>query len=192
MADRPKPMAANDAHRKRQQAQHPDVTTTGMYNVLEKLRSGEAPTRRPTVEAATPSPRVSSRPAESAPSADRAAPPSARRPCARAAFPSRTASPRSRAQTWARDRTRGRRSPRTSHSLRRGRPRGTTRQRHRPATGDPEASGRWSSPASGAHRAPRRSGRTPPRPDGGSLVRWFTGPLPSSPPRRRGRAPRCS
>jgi len=29
-----------DAHRKRQQAQHPDLTTTGMYNVLEKLRSG--------------------------------------------------------------------------------------------------------------------------------------------------------
>jgi len=31
-----------DAHRKRQQAQHPDLTLTGMYNVLEKLRSGEA------------------------------------------------------------------------------------------------------------------------------------------------------
>ena len=31
-----------DAHRKRQQAQHPDLTMTGMYNVLEKLRSGEA------------------------------------------------------------------------------------------------------------------------------------------------------
>jgi hypothetical protein len=30
-----------DAHRKRQQAQHPDLTMTGMYNVLEKLRSGE-------------------------------------------------------------------------------------------------------------------------------------------------------
>ncbi|MCC4115805.1 hypothetical protein LLG90_10630 [Aromatoleum toluclasticum] len=30
-----------DAHRKRQQAQHPDLTLTGMYNVLEKLRSGE-------------------------------------------------------------------------------------------------------------------------------------------------------
>jgi hypothetical protein len=29
-----------DAHRKRQQAQHPDLTITGMYNVLEKLRSG--------------------------------------------------------------------------------------------------------------------------------------------------------
>ncbi|MCL4809863.1 MAG: class I SAM-dependent DNA methyltransferase, partial [Thermoanaerobaculia bacterium] len=27
-----------DAHRKRQQAQHPDLTITGMYNVLEKLR----------------------------------------------------------------------------------------------------------------------------------------------------------
>jgi hypothetical protein len=31
-----------DAHRKRQQAIHPDLTITGMYNVLEKLRSGEA------------------------------------------------------------------------------------------------------------------------------------------------------
>ncbi|WP_068858351.1 class I SAM-dependent DNA methyltransferase [Perlucidibaca aquatica] len=31
-----------DAHRKRQQAQHPELTLTGMYNVLEKLRSGEA------------------------------------------------------------------------------------------------------------------------------------------------------
>jgi hypothetical protein len=31
-----------DAHRKRQQTQHPDLTLTGMYNVLEKLRSGEA------------------------------------------------------------------------------------------------------------------------------------------------------
>ena len=30
-----------DAHRKRQQAAHPDLTLTGMYNVLEKLRSGE-------------------------------------------------------------------------------------------------------------------------------------------------------
>ncbi|MDO9579295.1 MAG: hypothetical protein Q7J06_01830, partial [Bacteroidales bacterium] len=30
-----------DAHRKRQQAQHPDLTITGMYNVLEKLRGGE-------------------------------------------------------------------------------------------------------------------------------------------------------
>ena len=30
-----------DAHRKRQQARHPDLTMTGMYNVLEKLRSGE-------------------------------------------------------------------------------------------------------------------------------------------------------
>lgn len=29
-----------DAHRKRQQAQHADLTLTGMYNVLEKLRSG--------------------------------------------------------------------------------------------------------------------------------------------------------
>jgi hypothetical protein len=30
-----------DAHRKRQQAEHGDLTITGMYNVLEKLRSGE-------------------------------------------------------------------------------------------------------------------------------------------------------
>ncbi|WP_374609154.1 class I SAM-dependent DNA methyltransferase, partial [Thermomonas sp.] len=30
-----------DAHRKHQQAAHPDLTLTGMYNVLEKLRSGE-------------------------------------------------------------------------------------------------------------------------------------------------------
>ena len=31
-----------DAHRKRQQAAHPALTLTGMYNVLAKLRSGEA------------------------------------------------------------------------------------------------------------------------------------------------------
>jgi hypothetical protein len=30
-----------DAHRKRQQAAHPDLTLTGMYNVLEKLKAGE-------------------------------------------------------------------------------------------------------------------------------------------------------
>jgi hypothetical protein len=30
-----------DSHRKRQQEQHPGLTLTGMYNVLEKLRSGE-------------------------------------------------------------------------------------------------------------------------------------------------------
>ncbi|WP_332880042.1 class I SAM-dependent DNA methyltransferase [Denitrificimonas caeni] len=30
-----------DYHRKRQQAEHPDLTLTGMYNVLEKLRAGE-------------------------------------------------------------------------------------------------------------------------------------------------------
>lgn len=30
-----------DAHRKRQQAEHPDLTLTGMYNVLEKIRSSE-------------------------------------------------------------------------------------------------------------------------------------------------------
>jgi len=31
-----------DAHRKRQQAQHADLTLTGMYNVLEKLKTGDA------------------------------------------------------------------------------------------------------------------------------------------------------
>ncbi|MEI6564882.1 MAG: DNA methyltransferase [bacterium] len=31
-----------DAHRKRQQAEHPDLTMTGMYNVLEKLRANAA------------------------------------------------------------------------------------------------------------------------------------------------------
>jgi hypothetical protein len=31
-----------DAHRKRVQSQHPGLTLTGMYNVLEKLRAGEA------------------------------------------------------------------------------------------------------------------------------------------------------
>ena len=30
-----------DAHRKARQAAHPDLTMTGMYNVLEKLRTGE-------------------------------------------------------------------------------------------------------------------------------------------------------
>ncbi len=35
-----------DAHRKRQQAQHPKLTLTDMYNVLEKLRSGEALTAK--------------------------------------------------------------------------------------------------------------------------------------------------
>jgi very-short-patch-repair endonuclease len=30
-----------DTHRKRQQAAHPELTLTGMYNVLDKLRSGE-------------------------------------------------------------------------------------------------------------------------------------------------------
>jgi hypothetical protein len=38
-----------DAHRKRQQAAHPDLTITGMYNVLEKLRSGEALTAKDKV-----------------------------------------------------------------------------------------------------------------------------------------------
>jgi len=31
-----------DSHRKRQQEQHPDITLTGLYNVLEKLRAGGA------------------------------------------------------------------------------------------------------------------------------------------------------
>jgi hypothetical protein len=31
-----------DTHRKRQQEQHPSLTMTGMYNVLEKLRSGDS------------------------------------------------------------------------------------------------------------------------------------------------------
>ncbi len=35
-----------DAHRKRQQEQHPRLTMTGMYNVLAKLRSGEALTAK--------------------------------------------------------------------------------------------------------------------------------------------------
>jgi hypothetical protein len=35
-----------DAHRKRQQEQHPDLTLTGIYNVLQKLRSGEALTAK--------------------------------------------------------------------------------------------------------------------------------------------------
>jgi len=40
---------ALDAHRKRQQAQHPKLTITGMYNVLEKLRSGEPLTEKDRV-----------------------------------------------------------------------------------------------------------------------------------------------
>ena len=35
-----------DTHRKRQQAAHPDLTLTGMYNVQAKLRSGEALTAK--------------------------------------------------------------------------------------------------------------------------------------------------
>ncbi|WP_294261547.1 hypothetical protein [Propionivibrio sp.] len=35
-----------DAHRKRQQAAHESLTLTGMYNVLEKLKSGEALTAK--------------------------------------------------------------------------------------------------------------------------------------------------
>ena len=37
---------ALDVHRKRQQAQHPKLTITDMYNVLEKLRSGETLTEK--------------------------------------------------------------------------------------------------------------------------------------------------
>jgi len=37
---------ALDLHRKRQQERHPDLTLTGMYNVLEKLRTGEALTAK--------------------------------------------------------------------------------------------------------------------------------------------------
>jgi hypothetical protein len=37
---------ALDAHRKRQQAQHPALTITDMYNVLEKLRAGASLTER--------------------------------------------------------------------------------------------------------------------------------------------------
>ena len=38
-----------DAHRKRQQAAHPELTLTGMYNVLEKLLKGEALTAKDKV-----------------------------------------------------------------------------------------------------------------------------------------------
>ena len=38
-----------DAHRKRQQAAHADLTLTGMYNVLEKLKSGEPLTAKEKV-----------------------------------------------------------------------------------------------------------------------------------------------
>lgn len=38
-----------DTHRKRQQAAHPDLTLTGMYNVLDKLRSGEPLTAKERV-----------------------------------------------------------------------------------------------------------------------------------------------
>ncbi len=40
---------ALDAHRKRQQAQHPDMTLTDMYNVLEKLRAGTVLTAKEQV-----------------------------------------------------------------------------------------------------------------------------------------------
>jgi hypothetical protein len=35
-----------DGHRKRQQALHPGLTLTGMYNVLEKLHAAESRSRR--------------------------------------------------------------------------------------------------------------------------------------------------
>ncbi len=38
-----------DAHRKRQQAAHPTLTLTGMYNVLEKLKTGEVLTEKEKV-----------------------------------------------------------------------------------------------------------------------------------------------
>lgn len=38
-----------DSHRKRQQSQHPELTLTGMYNVLEKLRSGDVLTSKERV-----------------------------------------------------------------------------------------------------------------------------------------------
>ena len=40
---------ALDAHRKKQQALHPALTITGMYNVLEKLRSGASLTDKEKV-----------------------------------------------------------------------------------------------------------------------------------------------
>ncbi|MBE9041498.1 class I SAM-dependent DNA methyltransferase, partial [Oscillatoriales cyanobacterium LEGE 11467] len=35
-----------DSHRKQVQAAHPDITITGMYNLLEKLRAGEPFTQK--------------------------------------------------------------------------------------------------------------------------------------------------
>ena len=50
LADRIRVLAEQiDAHRKKQQAAHPDITLTGMYNVLEKLRSGETLTAKEKV-----------------------------------------------------------------------------------------------------------------------------------------------
>lgn len=47
LADRIRDLAEQiDAHRKRQQAAHADVTLTGLYNVLEKLRAGTALTAK--------------------------------------------------------------------------------------------------------------------------------------------------
>ena len=47
LADRIRDLAEQlDAHRKARQAEHPDLTLTGMYNVLEKLRTGAVLTPR--------------------------------------------------------------------------------------------------------------------------------------------------
>ena len=35
-----------DAHRKRVQAEHPELTLTGLYNVLEKIKAGMALTEK--------------------------------------------------------------------------------------------------------------------------------------------------
>jgi hypothetical protein len=46
LADRIRQLAEQlDAHRKHRQAQHPGLTLTGMYNVLDKLRSQAADRR---------------------------------------------------------------------------------------------------------------------------------------------------
>lgn len=47
LAERIRALAESiDAHRKRQQAAHPTLTLTGLYNVIEKLRAGEALTAK--------------------------------------------------------------------------------------------------------------------------------------------------
>ena len=42
-----------DAHRKRVLAEHPHLTLTGLYNVLEKLRAGTAPDALDTADASS-------------------------------------------------------------------------------------------------------------------------------------------